>query len=66
MNASHAPDEIALLTFVGEQMGSAVARSVLEDENARLQEEAQEAKRQLELAQARRTRQRAFSSSVTI
>jgi len=45
----HTPDEIALLTFVGEQMGSAIARSVLEDENARLQEEAQEAKRQLEL-----------------
>lgn len=45
----HTPDEIALLTFVGEQMGSAIARSVLEDENARLLEEAQEARRQLEL-----------------
>ena len=45
----HNTDEIALLTFVGEQMGSAIARSVLEDENARLQEEALEAKRQLEL-----------------
>lgn len=45
----HTADEIALLTFVGEQMGSAIARSVLEVENARLQEEAHEAKRQLEL-----------------
>jgi signal transduction protein with GAF and PtsI domain len=44
----HTTDEIALLTFVGEQMGSAIARSVLESENARLQEEALEAKRQLE------------------
>jgi len=46
---AHEADEIALLTFVGEQMGSAISRSVLEDENARLQEEALEAKRQLEL-----------------
>jgi signal transduction protein with GAF and PtsI domain len=46
---NHTPDEIALLTFVGEQMGTAISRSVLEDENARLLEEAQEAKRQLEI-----------------
>lgn len=45
----HTPDEIALLTFVGEQMGTAISRSILEDENARLQEEALEAKRQLEI-----------------
>jgi uroporphyrinogen-III synthase len=45
---AHTRDEIALLTFVGEQMGSAIARSLLEDQNARLQEEASEAKRQLE------------------
>jgi signal transduction protein with GAF and PtsI domain len=45
----HTPDEIALLTFVGEQMGTAISRSMLEDENARLLEEAQEAKRQLEI-----------------
>lgn len=45
----HTPDEIALLTFVGEQMGTAIARSGLEEENARLQEEALEAKRQLEI-----------------
>ncbi len=45
----HTPDEIALLTFVGEQMGTAISRSVLEEQNARLVEEAQEAKRQLEI-----------------
>jgi two-component system, response regulator PdtaR len=46
---NHTADEIALLTFAGEQMGSAIARSILEVENARLQEEALEARRQLEL-----------------
>ena len=45
----HTPDEIALLTFVGEQMGTAISHSGLQEENARLQEEAQEAKRQLEI-----------------
>lgn len=45
----HTPDEIALLTFVGEQMGAAISRSVLEEENARLLQEAQEARRQLEI-----------------
>jgi uroporphyrinogen-III synthase len=45
---AHTPDEIALLTFVGEQMGGAIAKSVLEEENVRLYEEAQEMKRQLE------------------
>ncbi len=45
----HTADEIALLTFVGEQMGVAVSRSMLADENARLLEEAREAKRQLEI-----------------
>lgn len=44
----HSPEEVALLTFVGEQMGVAVAKSMLTDENARLLEEAQEMKRQLE------------------
>src|SRR3954452_6206725 len=46
---AHDTDEIALLTFVGEQMGSAISPSVIEDENARVQEEALEAKPQLEL-----------------
>ncbi|HLG95155.1 MAG TPA: ANTAR domain-containing protein [Bryobacteraceae bacterium] len=44
----HTSDEIALLTFVGEQMGGAISKSMLADANARLFEEAQEMKRQLE------------------
>lgn len=44
----HTPEEISLLTFIGEQMASALSRARLEDENARLQEETQEMKRQLE------------------
>jgi uroporphyrinogen-III synthase len=45
---SHTPEEVALLTFIGEQMGGALERARLEDENARLQEETLEMKRQLE------------------
>lgn len=44
----HSADEIALLTFVGEQMGGAISKSLLAEENARLLEETQEMKRQLE------------------
>lgn len=44
----HSPDEIALLTFVGEQMGGAISKSVLAEENARLMEETAEMRRQLE------------------
>lgn len=44
----HTPDEIALLTFVGEQMGNAIAKSMLAEENARLVEETLEMRRQLE------------------
>ena len=44
----HTADEIALLTFVGEQMGGAVSKSLLAEENARLMEETQEMRRQLE------------------
>lgn len=44
----HTPDEVSLLTFVGEQMGGAIAKSVLSEENARLLEETAEMKRQLE------------------
>ncbi|MCC6368103.1 MAG: GAF and ANTAR domain-containing protein [Bryobacterales bacterium] len=40
-------DLIAFLTFIGEQMGGAVARNVLAEENRRLHEEALEMKRQL-------------------
>ena len=45
----HSSDEVALLTFVGEQMGGAISKSVLSDHNARLLEETQEMKRQLEI-----------------
>jgi len=45
----HSAEEIALLTFIGEQMGIAVANSMLADQNARLVQEAHEAKRQLEV-----------------
>src|SRR5712692_7690862 len=45
---SHTPDEVALLTFVGEQMGGAISKSLLAEQNARLLEETLEMKRQLE------------------
>ena len=32
----HTPDEIAAIVFVGEQMSSVIAKSILEEENARL------------------------------
>src|SRR5258708_30070736 len=48
----HAPDEIATVSFIGEQMGSAIAKSLLEEENARLTEETAEMKRQLETRKA--------------
>jgi uroporphyrinogen-III synthase len=44
----HTPEEVSLLTFIGEQMGNAVARTRLADENARLLEETLEMKRELE------------------
>src|SRR5690242_7841538 len=44
----HTPEEIGLVTFIGEQMGGAVSRAMLAEENARLLEETQEMKRQLE------------------
>jgi signal transduction protein with GAF and PtsI domain len=44
----HSSDEVALLTFVGEQMGGAISKSVLSEQNAKLLEETQEMKRQLE------------------
>lgn len=45
---NHTPEEVALLTFIGEQMGVAVAKSMLAEENQRLIEETAEMKRQLE------------------
>ncbi|HSU60577.1 MAG TPA: GAF domain-containing protein [Bryobacteraceae bacterium] len=44
----HTADEISLLTFVGEQMGGAIRKAFLAEENARLQEESAEMRRQLE------------------
>lgn len=44
----HTAGEIALLTFIGEQMGAAVAKAELAKENLRLQEQTEEMKRQLE------------------
>lgn len=44
----HTPEQVALLSFMGEQMGGAIARGRVMDDNARLQEEALEIRRQLE------------------
>ncbi len=44
----HSPEEVALVTFIGEQMGNAIAKAVLAEQNARLFEEKEEMKRQLE------------------
>jgi signal transduction protein with GAF and PtsI domain len=48
----HATDEVATIAFIGEQMGTAIAKSLLEEENARLAEETAEMKRQLETRKA--------------
>jgi uroporphyrinogen-III synthase len=45
---AHTPDEVSLLTFVGEQMGGAITKSLLAEKNALLQEESAEMRRQLE------------------
>lgn len=44
----HTQEEISLLQFIGEQMGGAITKSFLAEENARLQEETLEMRRQLE------------------
>jgi uroporphyrinogen-III synthase len=44
----HDPEEIGLVTFIGEQMGGAIARELLADQNQRLMLEALEMKRRLE------------------
>ena len=44
----HRTDEIALVTFIGEQMGNALATSLLAEENEKLLEEAREIRNQLE------------------
>jgi uroporphyrinogen-III synthase len=45
---AHAAEEIGVLTFLGEQMGGAIERSRLANENVRLQLAAEEMKRRLE------------------
>jgi uroporphyrinogen-III synthase len=45
---AHSPEEIALAAFIGEQLGGAIAKSRLADENSRLMEETLEMRRQLE------------------
>ena len=44
----HSPEEIGLVTFIGEQMGGAIARGLLADQNQRLMLETLEMKRRLE------------------
>jgi len=44
----HTAEEIALVSFIGEQLGGAIARARLEEKNQRLQGETLEMKRQLE------------------
>lgn len=44
----HSSEEIALATFIGEQMGGAIAKAMLAEQNLRLFEEKEEMKRQLE------------------
>jgi uroporphyrinogen-III synthase len=44
----HDAEEIGLVTFIGEQMGGAIARGLLADQNQRLMLEALEMKRRLE------------------
>jgi signal transduction protein with GAF and PtsI domain len=46
---AHSPEEVAVVTFIGEQLGGAIANARLTEENARLQGETLEMKRQLEL-----------------
>ena len=44
----HSPEEVATLAFIGEQLGVAISKSLLEEENSRLLEETVEIKRELE------------------
>jgi len=49
---AHSAEEVATLQFIGEQMGSAIAKSLLEEENVRLSAETEDMKRQLETRKA--------------
>ena len=44
----HTEQEISLVKFVGEQMGNAISRAKLVEENLRLSQETEEIKRELE------------------
>ena len=44
----HSGEEIAMMKFIGEQLGVTISKSLLERENARLMEETAEMKRELE------------------
>src|ERR1039458_4978561 len=44
----HTREETSTMIFIGEQLGVAISKSLLEEENARLLEETQEMKRELE------------------
>jgi len=44
----HSSEEIGVMTFIGEQLGVTIAKSLLQRENARLMEETAEMKRELE------------------
>lgn len=44
----HSREEIGIVVFIGEQLGVTISRSMLQAENARLLEETQEMKRELE------------------
>jgi two-component system, response regulator PdtaR len=44
----HSSEEISTLIFIGEQLGVSISKTLLEEENARLLEETQEMKRELE------------------
>ena len=48
----HSVDEITTIQFIGEQMGSAIAKSMLEEANVRLAAETEDMKRQLETRKA--------------
>ncbi len=45
----HSPNEIGMVSFMGEQMGGALSRSLLEEENERLLREGNEMRTQLEV-----------------
>ena len=49
---AHTADEVATISFIGEQMGSAIAKSLLEEENIKLAEETADMKNQLETRKA--------------